>query len=94
MSELKVELVAADRRVWKGEAKFVRVRTTEGDVGILPGHAPLLAALRDGDILIEGTDGRRNEASIGDGFLSVDHDGVTIVAQSVDAPSLQSPTHA
>ena len=39
----QVEVVAADRRVWQGRAVNVIVRTTEGDIGILPGHEPLLA---------------------------------------------------
>ncbi len=40
---MQVELVAADRLVWSGEAKMVIARTTEGDVGILPNHAPMLS---------------------------------------------------
>ena len=40
---LHVELVAADRLVWSGEATMVIARTTEGDVGILPNHAPMLS---------------------------------------------------
>ena len=45
---LHVEVVSADRLVWSGEATRVIARTTEGDVGILPNHAPLLSLLVDG----------------------------------------------
>jgi F-type H+-transporting ATPase subunit epsilon len=41
VSSLQVELVAADRKVWEGEASQVSARSIEGDLGILPGHQPL-----------------------------------------------------
>jgi F-type H+-transporting ATPase subunit epsilon len=46
--ELQVELVAADRKVWSGQASIVITRTTEGDIGIMPGHQPLLGLLVSG----------------------------------------------
>ena len=45
---LEVTLVSADRRVWSGEAARVIARTVDGDIGILGGHAPLLAVLAAG----------------------------------------------
>ena len=85
MSQLKVELVAADRKVWEGEAKQVTARTVEGEMGILPGHTPLLGILVSGDVRITSTSGQTHTAVIDSGFLSVDHDRVTIVAETVDA---------
>jgi F-type H+-transporting ATPase subunit epsilon len=90
VSSLKVEMVAADRKVWEGEAKFVRGRTVGGDLGILPGHTPLLGVLIEGEVTIESLDGARYEAKVDGGFLSVDSDVVTIVAEKVDASSLHS----
>ena len=52
VSELHVELVAADRKVWEGEAREVIARTMEGELGILPGHTPLLGILVEGDVRI------------------------------------------
>ncbi|HET7399566.1 MAG TPA: F0F1 ATP synthase subunit epsilon [Intrasporangium sp.] len=89
MSSLKVEMVAADRKVWEGEAKIVRARSVEGDLGILPGHTPLLGVLAEGEVAIEGLDGVRHTATVDGGFLSVDSDVVTIVAEHVDASALQ-----
>ena len=86
MSSLNVELVAADRKVWSGEASMVRARSTEGEIGIMPGHTPLLSVLIEGDVVIHGTDGDQT-ASVDGGFLSVDHDNVTIVAETVQAPA-------
>ena len=86
MSSLNVELVAADRKVWSGEASMVRARSTEGEIGIMPGHTPLLGVLIEGDVIIHATDGDQT-ASIDGGFLSVDHDNVTIVAETVQVPA-------
>lgn len=85
MSQLQVELVAADRKVWSGEASMVKARTIEGELGILPGHTPLLGVLVTGDVAIHG-DGGEQTVTIDSGFLSVDHDRVTIVADSAEAP--------
>lgn len=90
MSLLHVELVAADRKVWEGEAKQVSARSIEGDLGILPGHTPLLGILVTGDVRIESTSGTEHTATVDSGFLSVDHDRVTIVAEAVDASQIRS----
>ena len=84
MSELQVELVAADRRVWVGAATMVRCRTASGELGVMPGHTPLLGVLVNGDLVIHQTDGAKQSATIDSGFLSVEHDRVTIVADHVD----------
>ena len=83
MSSLQVQLVAADREVWSGEASLVVARTSEGELGIMPGHTPLLGALAEGEVRIQGTDGEK-VVKVDSGFLSVDHDKVVIVAESVD----------
>jgi len=88
VSQLHVELVAADRKVWEGEAQEVTARTVEGELGILPGHTPLLGILVTGDVRIRSTSGQMHTASIDSGFLSVDHDRVTIVAETVDASKI------
>jgi len=45
-----VELVSVERMIWSGEATIVLARTTEGELGVLPGHAPLLGQLADGGV--------------------------------------------
>ncbi|MEW1956201.1 F0F1 ATP synthase subunit epsilon [Kineococcus sp. NPDC059986] len=81
---LQVELVAADRSVWSGEASLVRARTAEGEIGIMGGHEPLLAILAPGDVSISGTGSDGVTATVSGGFFSVDHDKVTIVAEQVE----------
>lgn len=87
MSALQVELVAADRRVWSGEAQMVSARSIDGDLGILPGHTPLLGVLVSGEVRIQ-TGGGTETVTIDSGFLSVDQDKVVVVADSVDAGNL------
>jgi F-type H+-transporting ATPase subunit epsilon len=79
---LQVELVSADSRVWSGEASMVVVRTVDGDMGVLPGHAPILAVLAAGEIRITPVDGGSVVAAVDGGFLSVEHDRVTLVSDS------------
>ena len=80
--ELHVELVSVEREVWSGEATQVTARTTEGDIGILPGHAPLLGQLADGGtVTVFQTSGERVLAAVHGGFLSVTDEGVTILAE-------------
>ncbi len=83
MSSLTVELVSADRLVWQGEAHQVNARSVEGELGILPGHEPLLTLLGEGEVAIRGADGGSHTATIDEGFLAVDRDRVTIVAEHV-----------
>jgi F-type H+-transporting ATPase subunit epsilon len=90
MSPLYVELVAADHKVWEGEAKQVSARTVEGELGILPGHTPLLGILVSGDVRIQSMAGQIHVATIDSGFLSVDHDRVTIVAEAVEASRINA----
>ena len=79
---LEVELVSADSRVWSGEAREVIARTIEGDMGVLPGHAPVLAVLAAGQVRIMTSDGGDVVADVEDGFLSVEHNRVTVVSDS------------
>ena len=87
MATLEVQLVAADRLVYEGPAKLVRARTLGGELGIMPGHQPLLGILVEGEIRINDEEGVKT-AVIDSGFLSVDHDRVTIVADEVDASGM------
>ncbi|MCC3267069.1 F0F1 ATP synthase subunit epsilon [Arthrobacter gengyunqii] len=81
-AELEVEIVAADHFVWSGAAKMVKARTSEGDVGILPGHTPLLAILAEGEMSIEPVSGARFTVNVDGGFFSVDSNRVVIVADN------------
>jgi F-type H+-transporting ATPase subunit epsilon len=83
-STLRVELVAADKAVWSGEAKMVVAKTVEGEIGLLPGHEPVLAILSQGEVRITLPEGDVLKANAEDGFLSVEHDVVTVVARHAE----------
>jgi F-type H+-transporting ATPase subunit epsilon len=82
MAELTVSVVSAENQVWSGKAKQIIARTTVGQIGILPGHEPILAILAAGEVRVTLADGTVVTATAEDGFLSVEHDTVTVVARS------------
>src|SRR3712207_1846178 len=73
MANLEVHLVTPEREVWSGEADFVTARGVDGDLGVLPGHAPLLAALAVGPVFIDAG-GSRTAVAVDGGFLHVAHE--------------------
>lgn len=85
VGHLHVELVAADRTVWSGEASMIIARTLEGDIGVLRGHAPTLSLLSASvvEIQVADTDDLMVVAVDG-GFLSVANDRVSILAERVE----------
>jgi F-type H+-transporting ATPase subunit epsilon len=85
--ELQVSVVSADRELWSGAARQVVARTMIGEIGILAGHEPVLAILAEGDVRVTLSDGTVVTARATDGFLSVDHDTVNIVAGNAELVS-------
>ncbi len=84
---LQVELVSAEAKVWSGEASRIILRTTEGEMGVLTGHEPTLAVLAPGQIRILSEGGSPVIAEVEDGFLSIEHDRVTVVSDSASLVS-------
>jgi F-type H+-transporting ATPase subunit epsilon len=72
VATLEVHLVTPEREVWTGEADFVTARAVDGDLGVLPGHTPLLAALDIGPVFIDAN-GARTAVVVDGGFLHVAH---------------------
>lgn len=83
MAEMTVELVSVERLLWSGQATAVFTRTTEGEIGILPRHVPLLGELvPDCVVRIDRTDGDALWAAVQGGFLSVTGERVSILAET------------
>ncbi|NQU36338.1 MAG: F0F1 ATP synthase subunit epsilon [Actinobacteria bacterium] len=81
----KVHLVATDREVWSGEASLVSFETYDGEVGVMPGHSPMLAMLKDGPVLIRQPDDAGDlHAAVHTGFAVVDGGKVIILAESAE----------
>jgi F-type H+-transporting ATPase subunit epsilon len=82
---MHVELVSVERALWSGEATAVFARTTEGELGILPGHIPLLGALEPGWVVrIDRADEDELRVAVHGGFLSVREDGVSVLAEMAE----------
>lgn len=97
MAEITVQLVSVDRMLWSGQASILTAQTTEGEIGILPGHEPLLGQLKEnGVVTVRPIEGERIVAAVQGGFLSVQGDKVTILADyaifadEVDSASAES----
>ncbi|PZS17683.1 MAG: F0F1 ATP synthase subunit epsilon [Pseudonocardiales bacterium] len=85
MATMHVELVSVERALWSGEATAVFARTVEGELGILPGHTPLLGALEPGWIVrIDRADEDELRVAVHGGFLSVRKDGVSVLAEMAE----------
>jgi F-type H+-transporting ATPase subunit epsilon len=92
--QLHVALVAVEQKVWTGEAEMVVARTTEGELGILPGHAPLLGQLAaPSQVRVKRTEDAELTWDVPEGgFLSVTADGVTVLAERA-VPADPAATH-
>ncbi|WP_129667193.1 F0F1 ATP synthase subunit epsilon [Phytoactinopolyspora endophytica] len=94
--ELNVEVVAADRKVWSGAASIVVAKTTEGEIGIMAGHEPVLGLLATGVVTVRTSEGEAVLAAVDRGFLSVSEDHVAVLAEAaqladeIDAASVES----
>lgn len=85
MANMSVQLVAVERRLWSGEATSVAAETTEGVLGVLPGHEPVLGQLVEGGVVkITTSDNDTVTAAVHGGFLSVTADGVSVLAESAE----------
>ncbi|MEU8897154.1 F0F1 ATP synthase subunit epsilon [Nocardia sp. NPDC048505] len=83
--DMSVDLVAVERKLWSGQASFVSAQTTEGQIGIMPGHEPLLGQLVEGGtVTIVPVDGERIVAAVHGGFFSVTANTVRVLAESAE----------
>jgi F-type H+-transporting ATPase subunit epsilon len=85
MSTMHVELVSIEAPIWSGEASAVFARTVEGQIGILPGHTPLLGALAPGfAVRIDAEGSESLHVAVHGGFLSVSQSGVSVLAEQAE----------
>ena len=84
MSSFNVSVVTQVKKILEQEAGYLRLRTSEGDIGILPNHAPLVAELSMGKMEIESPNkDRRNIYFLSGGFLEISNNQVTIIADEI-----------
>jgi F-type H+-transporting ATPase subunit epsilon len=80
MSTIRVDVVSAEQSIFSGEAKFVALPGENGELGILRGHTPLITRIRPGSVRIEKADGDEEFVFVAGGYLEVQPDHVTVLA--------------
>ncbi len=82
-NQLHVQVVAVEEKIWDGDAEMLIARTTEGEIGVLPNHSPLLGLLKEpSQVRVKLTGCEELTYDVSGGFLSIDADGVTVLAES------------
>lgn len=85
---LHFELVTPERLVRSDEVHMVVVPGTEGDFGVLEGHAPFVSTIRDGDLLIHrAASGEPERIAIAGGVAEVSERGLTVLAERAEVPA-------
>lgn len=80
-----LQIISPTRVFYDEQVDMVEMKTSEGEIGVLAGHIPLTAILEPGILRIKKSDGDR-EAALHDGFVQIQKDKVTILAESCEWP--------
>lgn len=84
-NKIKLEIVSPEKLVYATEVNMLIVRSTDGDLGILPNHAPLIAGLLPHAMRVQNDDGEQLIAVSG-GFMEVQPKKITVLASSAELP--------
>lgn len=84
MSPLRCQILTAERIVFEGEVEMVVAPGIEGQMGILPHHAPLITALTYGELILHRADQEDEYIAIGGGFMEAGPKHVTILADAAE----------
>lgn len=79
---IQVDIVSAEGQIFSGQARMVFAPAKEGDLGILPRHAPLLTLLKPGEVRVQTPEGDEQPFYVGGGALEIQPDRVTVLADT------------
>jgi F-type H+-transporting ATPase subunit epsilon len=79
---IQVDIVSAEGEIYSGAAKMVFLPAKEGEMGVAPRHAPLLALLKAGEVRVQPVDGPELSFYVGGGALEVQPSKVTVLADT------------
>lgn len=82
MATIKVDVVSAEGEIFSGQARFVALPGEAGELGILPGHTPLITRIRPGAVRIETENGEEEFVFVAGGILDIQPTGVTVLADT------------
>ena len=86
MADLHFELVTPEKLLRSEEVHMVVVPGTEGDFGVMAGHAPYLSTMRDGELAVYRAGGGEPERiAVQGGFAEVSETGLTVLAETIEA---------
>ncbi len=83
MPDIRFEIVTAERVVYSEDVNSVLAPGTEGELGILPNHSPLLTTLKPGELRVE-KDGNQTYLAVSGGFMEVLGNKVTVLADTAE----------
>ncbi len=84
-NQYRLRVVTPERIFYEGDVEMVEFNTTEGQIGVLPGHIPLTVIIRPGILVITEPEGVK-EAALHAGFAEILPEGITILAEIVEWP--------
>lgn len=79
MSQLNLKIVTPEKLIFEGLVDQVNVSTQDGELGILPNHASLMAKIKPGELRVKKS-GKTDVLAVGEGFLQVSNNTLTIMA--------------
>lgn len=82
----KLKVISPDRIFYEGEAVFLELNTTEGQIGIYKNHVPMTYIIEPGVLLIKESEQRVKEAALHSGFIQILQEEITILAETVEWP--------
>ncbi len=82
MKTLQVDVVSAEEEVFSGQAQFVALPGEQGELGVLPGHAPLITRIKPGTVRIKKDDGAEELLFVAGGILEVQPGGISVLADT------------
>ncbi len=82
MSSIQVDVVSAEESIFSGKAKFVALPGESGELGILPGHTPLITRIKPGAVRIETEDGSEEFVFVAGGILEVQPNRITVLSDT------------
>ena len=82
MKTLQVDVVSAEEEVFSGQAQFVALPGEQGELGILPGHAPLITRIKPGAVRIKTESGAEELLFVAGGILEVQPRGISVLADT------------
>lgn len=87
VSSFELKIIEPEGVFYEGTADMLELNTTEGEIGILPGHIPMTVIIKPGIVTIYETDGEEKKSVIHAGFVEILQDKVTVLAEIAEWPS-------